>query len=80
MKTSYGVVEDMATKSPRQPIPETAAAFSILEFCAWAGVGRSSAYQQLRDGKLRAKKIGKRTVVLRADAEHWLAELPVFER
>ena len=50
--------------------------FSIKQFCEWAGIGRSKAYELLATKKLKAKKIGRRTVILREAAEEWLTELP----
>lgn len=50
-------------------------AFSIAEFCNWAGIGRTMAYQQIGEGKLPTLKIGKRTLIRVSDAEAWLASL-----
>jgi excisionase family DNA binding protein len=37
---------------------------------------RETAYQQIRAGRLRAVKLGRKTLILRADAEVWAASLP----
>ena len=50
---------------------------SIPEACAVAGIGRTKIYQAIADGKLKARKLGKRTLVLRADLQAFLASLPV---
>jgi hypothetical protein len=34
-------------------------------------------YQAIADGTLKARKLGKRTLVLRADLQAFLASLPV---
>ena len=39
-------------------------------------VCRETAYQQIRAGRLRAVKLGRKTLILRADAEIWAASLP----
>ena len=52
------------------------AAFTIQEFCDAYRLCRESAYRQIRAGKLRALKIGRKTLILRADAEAWAAALP----
>ena len=50
--------------------------FSINEFCQWAGIGRTATYAEIKAGRLPAKKFGKRTFIIRNDAERWLAALP----
>lgn len=52
-------------------------AMSIDQFCERYGPGRTKAYQELKSGRLRARKIGKRTVISEDDAEAWLLCLPV---
>jgi excisionase family DNA binding protein len=51
-------------------------AFSIKQFCEWAGIGRSKVYALLATKQLSAKKIGRRTVITREAAECWLRSLP----
>ena len=51
-------------------------AFAVREFCARYGICRDTFYREVRRGRLRALKIGKKTVVLRLDAEAWVASLP----
>lgn len=54
-------------------------AMSIDEFCSRYGPGRTKVYQELKSGRLRARKIGTRTVIVEDDAEEWLRHLPVIE-
>jgi len=49
---------------------------SISEACAVAGIGRTKIYQAISDGNLKARKLGKRTLVLRQDLRDFLAALP----
>ncbi|MEP7452410.1 helix-turn-helix domain-containing protein [Phyllobacterium sp. SB3] len=49
---------------------------TIEEFCEEYGIGRSYAYLQIRAGKLPTKKAGKRTLILRGEADAWLEALP----
>ena len=49
---------------------------SISEACAMAGIGRTKIYQAISDGSLKARKWGKRTLVLRDDLRDFLASLP----
>jgi hypothetical protein len=54
-------------------------AMSINTFCADYGFGRTKAYEEMRSGRLRARKAGKRTIILVDDAEDWLCHLPAVE-
>jgi excisionase family DNA binding protein len=55
------------------------AVYSIPEFAAAHGLGRSTVYRLLRSGDLKARKIGKRTVIAAADAESWLRRLDAYK-
>jgi hypothetical protein len=35
-------------------------------------------YEEIKSGRLRARKIGKRTIIIVEDAEDWLRALPVI--
>ena len=52
-------------------------AFTVDEFCDWARIGRSKCYQEVQDGRLTLRKIGRKSVITLADAEAWLNNLPV---
>jgi excisionase family DNA binding protein len=54
-------------------------AFSIRQFSEIYNVGRTKIYEELKSGRLRARKIGKHTIILEDDAEDWLNRLPVVE-
>lgn len=51
-------------------------AMSILDFCAWAGIGRSLAYREIESGRLKIRKVGRRTLVTIEAAQAWLNSLP----
>jgi excisionase family DNA binding protein len=51
-------------------------ALTLKDFCDAYRVCRETAYQQIRAGRLRAVKLGRKTLILRADAEVWAAALP----
>lgn len=54
----------------------TAVAFTIRDFCATFGISRTSTYAEIRAGRLRAVRVGKRrTLILKVDAENWAASL-----
>ena len=54
-------------------------AFSLEQAGHVSGLGRSALYLAVRDGRLLARKFGRRTVVLRADLEAFLAALPALD-
>jgi excisionase family DNA binding protein len=51
-------------------------AFAVREFCACYGICRDTFYSEVRRGRLRAVKLGAKTVVLKSDADAWAANLP----
>ena len=55
-------------------------AFSVRDFCQWAGIGRTAFYEELKTGRLTAKKFGKRTLIPIAEAHRWLEGLPVLSK
>ena len=69
--------EDAARSPPHQNGRRLA--YSIDEFCEKAGIGRSFVYQEIRAGRLKARKAGRRTLILRDDGERYLRDLPSKE-
>lgn len=55
-------------------VPELVA-MTIAEFCQRYGIGRTSAYYELKAGRLKAKKCGRKTLILQASAIEWLNSL-----
>jgi hypothetical protein len=47
-------------------------AYDIPGFCEAFGVGRSHVFDEIARGRLRATKIGRRTVIAGTDALAWL--------
>jgi excisionase family DNA binding protein len=58
--------------------PEQRLAYGIDEFCKIANLGRTTLYKDIAEGRLRAVKNGRRTVILRDDAMAFLAALPAL--
>jgi len=52
-------------------------AMSISEFSERYGPGRTTIYEEIKLGRLRARKCGKRTLITEYDAEDWLRSLPL---
>src|SRR5262245_49745199 len=57
----------------------TREAFAVREFCARYGICRQTFYDEVKRGRIRAKKLGKKTVILRSDAEAWAKSLPALD-
>ena len=54
-------------------------AFNVREFCAEYGIGHDNVYKAIREGKLVARKFGKRTIITVDDADRFIAALPRLE-
>jgi excisionase family DNA binding protein len=50
--------------------------FRISEVCRVTGLGRTSIYKAIADGRLRARKFQRATIVLTGDLEAFLKSLP----
>jgi excisionase family DNA binding protein len=55
---------------------QTPLAYNIAEACASGRIGRTTLYEAIRSGQLRAVKHGRRTLILVDDFRAWLANLP----
>ena len=53
--------------------------YTVDEFCEVEKIGHTTFYQELNSGRLKAKKIGNRTVILPAERRRWRANLPDYE-
>jgi excisionase family DNA binding protein len=51
------------------------AAFSIEDFCNSYSVGKTTAYEEIAAGRLRAVKAGRRTLIPEQSAADWLNSL-----
>ena len=51
-------------------------AYSVAELAQVAGVSWSFLYEEVKAGRLKLKKAGRRSLILLADGEAWLAALP----
>jgi hypothetical protein len=52
-------------------------AYRVEELHDAAGIGRTRAFELIREGKLKARKDGANTIVLREDLEAYLHSLPL---
>jgi hypothetical protein len=51
---------------------------SIEAFGKRYGPGRTTTYQEIKSGRLKAHKCGTRTFIFEDDAEDWLRSLPLL--
>jgi excisionase family DNA binding protein len=51
-------------------------AYPINDFADAVGIGRSKIYEEIRDGRLQAKKLGSRTLITAEAASEYLSRLP----
>jgi excisionase family DNA binding protein len=54
----------------------TREAFAVREFCERFGICRDTFYSEVKRGRLRALELGKKTLVLKSDADSWAKSLP----
>jgi len=50
--------------------------YSIPEAVLATGIKRSKLYQEIREGRLEVRKVGKRTLVTADAIKNWLKALP----
>jgi excisionase family DNA binding protein len=53
-------------------------AHTINEVSAQTGIGRDGIYKAINEGRLRARKFGKRTLILDSDLHGFLEALPTL--
>lgn len=58
---------------------DTPLAHTIEDAARITTCGRTSIYQAIKDGALKARKFGRRTLILDTDLRAWLAALPERE-
>jgi hypothetical protein len=51
-------------------------ALSIAKLCAYASVGRTTVFGEIKSGRLIAHKLGRSTIIFVEDADAWLQSLP----
>lgn len=55
---------------------EQSDAYSLVNFASRHGISRSKLYGEIRAGRLTARKIGDRTIILAEDGKAWRESLP----
>ena len=52
--------------------------FSLKTFCERNGIGLTTAYAEIKAGRLRAHKVGTRTIIFDESEDEWRASLPAM--
>jgi excisionase family DNA binding protein len=52
--------------------------YSVAEACSAGRIGRTSLYEAIGKGELRAIKRGRRTFILADDLRRWLESMPAI--
>ena len=60
------------------PLNENRLAYNVEEAAAIIGIGRTRLYQAIKSGALKARKYGKRTIILHSDLLDFLTNLKYF--
>ncbi|WP_291388706.1 helix-turn-helix domain-containing protein [Devosia sp.] len=63
----------------RQSDDHAPLALTLDQVIERSGIGRSMIFKAMREGKLRARKSGRRNIILYADLMKYLESLPVRE-
>lgn len=53
---------------------------TVIEAARRASIGRSAIYQAISRGDIRPRKLGKRTLIVVAELDRWIMDLPTFKR
>jgi excisionase family DNA binding protein len=51
-------------------------AYSIDEFCKRYGIGRTTVYAEIKDKRLKVRKVRRRTIITAEAVDDWLRALP----
>jgi hypothetical protein len=54
-------------------------ALTIQGFVDRYSISRSKVYEEAAAGRIKLRKVGKKTIITVEDAEKWLADLPAVE-
>jgi predicted site-specific integrase-resolvase len=51
---------------------------SLEQFCFRNGIGRTTAYKEIKEGRLHPRKVGRRTLISIEEEARWLGNAPGF--
>ncbi len=73
--TACGMSSQYFDRSASMAAPPLA--YSVEEAAARANCGRTTVFAAIKSGALKARKIGRRTIILDEDLRRWLVSLPM---
>ena len=56
---------------------ENTNAFCVKEFCQRNSIGRTTVYKEIKAGHIQVKKVGRRTLISRAEESRWITKCNV---
>jgi excisionase family DNA binding protein len=68
--------QDIGPRQPGEELSSDKRALTVDEFMAAYGPGRTTTYEEIKAGRLKALKLGRKTLIPRDSADAWLASLP----
>jgi hypothetical protein len=68
-----------SSRPPADLPASTGGAMTVAQFCNWASIGRTKLYAEVKAGRIKLRKIGSKSVVLRSEGEAWLHALPTAD-
>lgn len=57
---------------------DTPRALTVKEFCHQYGIGQTQFYEEVKEKRLTVRKVGRKSLITRDDAEIWLRSLPTL--
>jgi hypothetical protein len=63
-----------------EPAKEERRAMTIRDFSSRYRIGRTLIYEEIAAGRLQARKVANRTLILQDEAEAWSRALPTIKR
>src|SRR3954447_15075572 len=72
---AFGISAELSNEQHGCQLMNDARALSIAEFCTTYGIGRTTAYKEIKAGRLRPMKVGRRTLIFSEHAEAWVDAL-----
>ncbi len=55
-------------------------ALSPSDVCRCYGIGKTQLYAEIKAGRIKARKLGRRTLIAASDVQAWFNALPVSKR